>query len=332
MSEFTTMNLSGVMWFFMHGYPFFSLTFIIITQVVSSLEMCAATTVPPEVKVILLDLDGTIIGQIAPSVCEYDILRTLDAKQLPAFRRQLVARLRYGPVRPHFAAFMKQAKAMGLHVFVYTASEGTWASLVVTCIERALGVQFARPIFSRRSCIVDPGTGEYKKSIARVLPVVHRRLRTRAAADNNYREGLGFNLTLEGLRSSTVLVDNTATVLHDKAEAGCLVRCPTYAYTYVYDVLALLDVDVLHAKFHRLAPVLKRHGLLHASVDAQHLTFQQFMHAFHHNLASLLAATYRANQASLKHDSFFLGLLSAVARGSGRGTCAGRPVVQHAFG
>ena len=276
-----------------------------------------------DIRVVLLDLDGTIIGQIAPSVCEYDILRTLDAKQLPTFRRQLVARLRYGPVRPHFAAFMKQAKSMGLHVFVYTASEGAWANLVVTCIERALGVQFARPVFSRRSCTVDPVTGEFKKSIARVLPVVHRRLRAMVDREGSYREpGLTLTghhaLTLEGLRCSTVLVDNTATVLHDKNEAGCLVRCPTYAYTYVYDVLSLLDVNVLHAKFHRLAPVLKRHGLLHASVDAQHLTFQQFMHAFHHHLASLLASTYRANQASLKHDSFFLNLISVVVRRAAR--------------
>lgn len=255
-----------------------------------------------DVSAVLLDMDGTMIGRILPSVCEYELLRQFDPKKLAAFKQQLVSRLRYGPVRPHLEAFCKKAAACGIDVYVYTASEDKWAGVIVPCIERCLGVKFARPIFARSSCVQQP-QGDLKKSIERVLPTIHRRMRPRLGG-----------MSIGDLRNRTVLVDNNPSVLMHASEAPRFIKCATYEYLYAYDVLAMLDVDVLHAKFHRVAPVLKKHDLFPENVDASHQTFQQFMATYTKHLADMLGESYRSNQAGLRHDRLFANLQEQLIR------------------
>jgi NLI interacting factor-like phosphatase len=249
----------------------------------------------PAPAAILLDMDGTMIGRIMPSVCEYDIIKQFEPAKLGAFRKQLASRLRYGPVRPFLANFCKRAKAMGTELFVYTASDDKWANCIVPCIESCIGVKFARPIFARSQCVQAGPSGEFKKSVERVLPIMYRRLRPRLGP-----------MSINEFRTRTMLLDNNPAVLQHGSEASRLVICPTYEYMYAYDVLASLGIDLIHARFHRIASLLKKHDMFPDHVDPSRLTFQQFMVVYTKHLSEVLQATYRANQAALKHDRLFV--------------------------
>jgi len=244
-------------------------------------------------------MDGTMIGNIGPSACEYEIIKALEPKKLPAFKKQLTLRLRYGPLRPHLDAFCKAAAAAGARVFVFTASDDRWARIIIPCIERCIGFQFERPLFTRSNCHVT-ADGEYKKSIDGIVRIMHRRLQRSPHA-------AFAAMTAAQLKDRTVLIDNNPHVLHNFAsDRGRMLLCPTYNYVYTYDVLSSLAVDVLHAKFHKAAAVLKKHGMLRPDVDVAGQTYQQFMQAYYARLSSTLQETYAANLAALKNDRFWL--------------------------
>jgi hypothetical protein len=273
----------------------------------------------PLPRVVLLDLDGTLIGRITCAVCEYELANVLTSdrgersKALKGIRDVLVSRLRYGIIRPHVETFLRslapaevdRSSTTPTELFVYTASDTEWASFIVPCVEAALSTRFNRPIFSRTHCIpVGRGGGgpEYRKSIARVLPMVFRGLRKRYP-------GLA---SAKDLVPRTVLVDNTAGVMLDAAETPRLVVCPTYAYNYVYDVLAHVDVNVLHRRFARIVPILVRAGLFPAGQAHSVPTYQKFAAVYYGNLAKLLNDTQAANEEQLHRDRFWERMVAAV--------------------
>jgi hypothetical protein len=248
--------------------------------------------------VFLLDLDGTLIGKVSAAVCEYDVARMAGRKELRAFRESLVSRLRYGIIRPHVHAFCKQVAASGgrIQLFVYTASEASWAAFIVPCVEAALGFKFNRPLFTRSQCIGP----ENKKSIAKVRPAIFARLRKPF--------GLAHARELEG---RIALVDNTADVLADPAEP--LVLCPTYAYTYTYDVLGRVDIDTLHRRFARMVPCLTRAGLF-PPVARPPASYQEFAALYYGRIAAVLSETLAANASALANDHFWARFMHLVAR------------------
>jgi hypothetical protein len=256
-------------------------------------------------------MDGTLIGKISPSICEYEILKELQPKKLAAFKKQLTTRLQYGPLRPHLAAFCKRARVLGIPLFVYTASEDRWAHVVIPCIEQSIGVRFERPFFTRTSCYTLSSTMgvDYRKSIDRILGGIHRRL----------KKSHGMTMPLAELREHTVLIDNNPDVMHLPDERRSLIRCPTYNYMYVYDVLANLDIETLHAMFHRAGPILKRHSMLPPGTDVNHQTYQQFMESYYGSLAAMLRQSYIQNVHSLKTDRFWLTVWDKLSSSASHG-------------
>jgi hypothetical protein len=268
-------------------------------------------------RVLLLDLDGTLIGHIGAVACEYEILKTTEkngSKRLRAYKEQVVSRLRYGIVRPHVEAFLKHAAhpAQRLELFVYTASEPTWAAFIIPCVETALGVRFNRPLFTRAHCIpsqdvaarVRSGAGgSLQKSVQHVMPSIFTRLRRKY-----------------GLRSAAqltqrvVLVDNTPDILIPTERDARMVTCPTYSYNYLYDVLGNVEVDVLHRRFQRIAPVLERAGLFPPSPAASELTsYQQFAALYYAHLGRIIAEQLTSNVDVLRFDRFFARLQHALS-------------------
>jgi hypothetical protein len=248
--------------------------------------------------VFLLDLDGTLIGKVSAVVCEYEVARMAGRKELRTFRESLVSRLRYGIIRPHVHAFCKQAAASSgrVQLFIYTASEATWAAFIVPCVEAALGFKFNRPLFTRSHCIGP----ENKKSIAKVRPAVFARLRK------------AFHLShAHDLDGQIVMVDNTADVMLDPSDP--LIVCPTYAYTYTYDVLGRVDIDTLHRRFTRIVPCLTRAGLFPA-VARPPTSYQEFAALYYERLASMMSDTLAANSAALASDHFWARFMHLVAR------------------
>ena len=246
--------------------------------------------------VVLLDLDGTLVGRVTSVLSEYDIYKTIApaksssrsskavgnapvAPNVPKhIRESIISRLRYGIIRPHVIDFCRGVAEMGagIELFVFTASENTWANFFVPCVESALGIRFNRPIFTRNHCVMKQlptpngstigganaknksseaqvfyGGVSILKSIVKLRPMIVRSLRSR------YPE-----LRAPGdLVDRVILLDNTPHVMADPRESARLVVCPTYDYVYVYDVLAHLPVDVLHSGFRQLVPILQRNGM-----------------------------------------------------------------------
>jgi len=54
-------------------------------------------------------------------------------------------------------------------IFVYTASEKTWANKEIAIIEKQNNIKFNRPIFTRDNCIIDKN-GMIKKSVNKIIP------------------------------------------------------------------------------------------------------------------------------------------------------------------
>jgi hypothetical protein len=324
---------------------------------------------PPAPLVILMDIDGTMVGRVGCLICEVELHKSLaaaasvaasaasaaasgtpsasagrvrgmhpvpamSAAASKALRDSVVARLRYGIVRPYLDQFCRaltKARQDGktpVELFVYTASDATWAAFLVPCIEAALGTRFNRPIFTRDHC-VRPGSapaaassaggrsgGDCRKSIALLRPAILRALRRRYP---------GTLRTVADLADRVVLVDNTADVTADPREAARVVACPTYAYNYVYDVLGRVDVDALHRQYAAIAPTLVRAGLFPPTAPAGP-GFGRFSAAYYRHLADTLDASAATNVRILQApgDRFWAALLAAVdrLRDGGQGTHA----------
>lgn len=268
-------------------------------------------------RVLLVDLDGTLVGRVDCAACEYELIRatrpegSARARALADFRRTLTTRMRYGIIRPHVEAYFKAARAQGVEVFVYTASDPDWAAVVVPCAEAALGVRFNRPLLTRRHCECTAGA-QIRKSLARVLPVVARALRPRHG-------GLG---PPDALRERVTIIDNTPDVFPAPGDAARLVVCPTYSYAYVYDVLARVDVDTLHRGLPRVMAILRRCGLFPSTSpllarDVRRgdpaVTYQEFAAEYYAHLARLLGACAKSNAHALAADRFWARALRGLA-------------------
>lgn len=163
--------------------------------------------------VILLDIDGTLIGDISPQVVMYELKKRI---KLPYNSKNLHDQLNNGIIRPNFKAFFDDLKGYGVEFFIYTASEKRWAENIVKNIEATTGVKFNRPLFTRNNCHLV--NGEYKKSISHVLPSVLKCLKKK------YN-----NLTASSLKNMVMAIDNNN--VYNSNERKNLVLCDTYNYS-----------------------------------------------------------------------------------------------------
>lgn len=270
--------------------------------------------------VLLLDMDGTMIGHIIPQVCEYELLNAVQemtardklsspstksgsgsASKLKAMKAGLVERLRYGVLRPHMDWFVKTASSglPNMELFVYTASDDGWAKFIVPCIEEVLGIKFNRPLFTRKHCVyVD---NEYKKSLDKVMPVVHKKLRTKYKLPPTTSE------SVKQLGQRAALLDNNPTVLLHSSDAPRLIRCPTYNFAYHYDVLGNVDVPFLHARFRSLIPYLAKMGMFPNVLPSEVQSAFHFLHLYHERLAENVRGTW-LDQDALQKDRMWRAL------------------------
>lgn len=244
----------------------------------------------PYPRVLVLDLDGTMIGKIIPQVCEYEILNVLHKpKHLKALRKDITERLKQGILRPHLkwmCAQVKSGRIERLELFVYTASETKWANFLVPCVEDALDFKFHRPLFTRKECVMH--NSEFKKSLASISPAIYRKLKTK------------YKLKSVGdVESNLVLIDNNPGVLlHPASESRRLIRCPTYDFAYYYDVLQRVDLDVLHARYHRIIPVLVVNCMFPNVRASEVRDILQFVFMYYHKMAENSKLAWREHSSN----------------------------------
>ena len=134
--------------------------------------------------VFILDLDGTIIGDCSYQCDLYniqDIFRR-NIKLSPKFTKSKtecdkILNSSYSTesllIRPYFVKFYETIKKLypNSFIYVFTASEKTWAHKEIAIIEKQNNIKFNRPIFTRNNCIIDKN-GMIKKSVKKITPIL----------------------------------------------------------------------------------------------------------------------------------------------------------------
>jgi hypothetical protein len=113
---------------------------------------------------LVLDIDGTIIGNIAIQRLIYYICKIMKINYVP----------KRIPLRPYFKEFIKKYKDReNLHFYIYTGNESSWAEIVVSYIEKECDVKFERPILNKTIW-----TGnEYYKSLSFIKPIINKKIK-----------------------------------------------------------------------------------------------------------------------------------------------------------
>lgn len=161
--------------------------------------------------VFVIDLDGTVQGDISPQIQEYVFLKSINVKYNTKY---LVEDYSKGLIRPHFKKFVDTVKShsLNMQLFVYTASETKWANVIVPVIEKLVGFKFNRPIFSRAHCDM---TVDKHKSLKLIAPSIVRTLK---------RKYSNAKIDTDTIKRMTYLIDNNF-VLQEQYH---LVKCPSY--------------------------------------------------------------------------------------------------------
>jgi hypothetical protein len=182
--------------------------------------------------VFLLDLDGTMQGDVRPQLQEYDLIRMVNRKILHGKKvhysvKNLYKDMENGLLRPGLKRSLLEIKQTHPHVefFVYTASSTDWANYIIPMIEKHCfrGQFFNRPILTRAQ-VSEAGV----KSIARVYPMVEKSLASK------YKKILKRNV---------YLIDNN--IVLNRSEMEHLILCPSYDYAHVIDPLRNIPEDVV---------------------------------------------------------------------------------------
>lgn len=173
-------------------------------------------------RLIFLDLDGTIIGNVTPLVNEWYMIKKYNntVKSKEKFKEKVRVCLREWLLRPHFKYFIDYYKDDD--IYVYTASRYYWAKIVVTCIEDVIGKKFVKQIFARKYCLKTN-----KKRMSMVL------------------RDIGFNGVNES--PSIILVDNNY-VLNDD-ESRYLLKAPSYTAIVMQDILENIPSRIISKSY-----------------------------------------------------------------------------------
>jgi hypothetical protein len=246
--------------------------------------------------VILLDIDGTVIGDITPQVMIYDLVnrmkshsRTPSAKGVtcPSFPvKEVREKLQDGIVRPHFHTFITEMTKRGIELFVYTASEKKWAEFIVKQIEAAFDFKFNRPLFTRDQCHVV--NGEWTKRISTVLPSIVRTL--------NKKHSVKFKV--KDVVDNIIAIDNNR--VYSRQDSDRLLLCPTYKYTSPENIAYVIN----KRSYDAYAPAI--HQSINAYMDnyKPFKNFMRFERQFYQMYVNALTESISLRETCL-HDTLF---------------------------
>lgn len=240
-----------------------------------------------EPLIVLIDLDGTIIGDVGPQVCEWEIISKYAPGKLKSFRKNLKTHFQQGLLRPHFTTFLDYIKHRHptTEYYVYTASEEKWANVIIPCIEQEFGIKFNRPIFNRSHCqIVD---NIYKKSPESIMPQIIRGLKKSYQISHHTK----YNL---------IMIDNYNVMMED--EDDILIKCPTYEYICTIDVLRNIDEDVIQEHYVEISKALEAYKMFPAEENVMKMSYDKFKALYYTHLAK---QTKRALKLNAKQDNFW---------------------------
>lgn len=191
--------------------------------------------------VFLLDLDGTIQGDVSQQILEYSLLQKFNTKQK---KSQLKRDYQNGLLRPHFEEFIKviKTKFENIKFFIYTASEKTWAHHIIPIIESIIEFKFERPLFTREHCILDEShKHKFVKSIAHIKPLILKSLKRSMKINSNIL-----------LDKRIFLIDNN----HVLKEKQFLIKCPDYNTSVFIDIFRNINSQSIDKNYKAISKLL----------------------------------------------------------------------------
>lgn len=180
---------------------------------------------PQRPLVFIIDIDGTLIGNISPQLCIYELKQTSHLPLRYSFK-DLFHSFDQGLLRPYFDTFYKSIKRRlpNAEFYVYTASDDRWGLFITGALEKHLGIRFNRPIFTRKHC--HSNGGSITKSISNILPTIRRSL--------SRKYGKNIDLT-----SRVMVIDNSCVFPPDEKPQHMV--CPSYSCSVPENLPALID-------------------------------------------------------------------------------------------
>ena len=181
--------------------------------------------------VLLIDLDNTIIGNITPQINEYYLIKDINNKlkkinkNVIKYNTKLLHEdLEKYIIRPNFSKFLRNInKYDNIELFIYTASENSWANYIIKQIEKVVNYKFNRPIFTRNNLVINE-KGKYKKSINFIKPFIIKSLKKKKKYNL-------YNIKY------IALIDNLRNVLVEKDK---LIKCPEFNYRHQINYLRIV--------------------------------------------------------------------------------------------
>jgi hypothetical protein len=182
--------------------------------------------------VLLIDLDGTMIGDITPQIEEYYLIKDINKRLNNINKKEIKYKnivfqeeLDKYIIRPYFKKFLKNVKKYeNIELFIYTASIDKWAKFVIPKLEKIIDFKFNRPILTRNNLY------NKRKSINKVKPLIFRSLKK----DYNLKNITDLKYIL--------LIDNTKNILIENSN---LIKCPSYNYIHPIDYLRNIPKDLI---------------------------------------------------------------------------------------
>ena len=189
-----------------------------------------------EPYIFVIDLDGTIIGNCTYQCDIYNIMELMklyNKKELNKYKILCDKSLNNSYnnksllMRPHFFYFIQSMKKIyqRSYFYIYTASEKKWANKEIAIIEKNNNFKFDRPLFTRDNCILD-NEGIIKKSIAKILPLIKKNIKTPSSYD---------------IRKHLLIIDNNPTFIDYKDN---LLICPSYNYIKFNNLLDIFSEEI----------------------------------------------------------------------------------------
>ena len=246
--------------------------------------------------IIVIDIDGTMIGDISPQISSYDIFNAIKSKggHLSQKANDVSNKLKCGILRPYFAEFVQRVSVSipRVEFFVYTASEHKWALNIVKHIEKACHVKFNKPIFTRKECVLQ--RGEYMKAVKFINKSIFRTLKKK------------FNLSnITDINDSILIIDNRSDIYSDN-DLKHHVQCSTYNYKYPENIPALFDATEYVKHYDVVAPIISRFYDFQPPQD-----FMAFQERFYSLYTKLILSARQGNAQYVK-DVFFKRLYKLI--------------------
>lgn len=245
--------------------------------------------------IFILDIDGTMIGDITPQIILYELCLTLKDKHFKMNTRDFENKLSNGLIRPYLDTFIRKMTETfnKCEFFIYTSAERQWTHFLIPHIEKILKIKFNRPLFTRDNCQLI--NGDYKKNLNNILPKISQVL---------YKKYGKLDRSI--LKEKLLIIDNNSSV-YDENDKKHLISCPTYDFKIAENIPVCVSNNIYNMYSQQILKILSR--TIPQILNAQN--YNTFQIEFYKFYIIFLQTIQKNNELFLK-DNYFSYLSNVI--------------------